>query len=165
MTHHEHSKIQTRTVWRAQRARNKFEFQCVAGVRAPFAGRYLLNLELIFIQEQWLTMNIQHFKLEQFDVPNALATSLSCNGSRACAHPLLDPFCWTLTSFFFKRNDSPCNARNRRSHPLRVFYHWGECVSVYVLKGCWVQAVPHPIFENVTVHCENTFFVSTTYMF
>ena len=162
MTQHEHSTIQTRTVWRRQRARNKFELQFVAGVRAPFAGPYLLNFELIFLQEKWLTMNIQQFKLEQFDVPNALATSLSCNGSRACAHPLLDPTCWTLNSFFSKRNDSPCNARNRRSHPLPVFYDWGECVSVYVLKRCSVQAVPHPIFENVTVQCENTCFVSTT---
>ena len=48
MTQHEHSTIQTRTVWRRQRARNKFELQFVAGVRAPFAEPYLLNFELIF---------------------------------------------------------------------------------------------------------------------
>ena len=100
MTHHEHSKIQTRTVWRRQRARNKFELQFVAGVRAPFAGPYLLNFELIFLQEKWLTMNIQQFKLKQFDVADTLATNLSSNVSRACAHSLLDPTCWTSDTCF-----------------------------------------------------------------
>ena len=57
---------------------------------------------------------------------------------------------------------SPCNARTRFSYPPPAFYDWGECVRVYVLKGSSVQAVPHPIFENVTVQCKNTCFVSTT---
>ena len=48
MNHYEHSTIQTRTVWRRQRARNKFALQFVAGVRPPFAEPYLLNFELIF---------------------------------------------------------------------------------------------------------------------
>ena len=52
MTHYEHSKVETRTVSCAQRARNKFELQWVAGVRAPFEGTYLLNFELIFLQEK-----------------------------------------------------------------------------------------------------------------
>ena len=106
ITHYEHSKIQTRTVWRAQRALNKFEFQCVAGVRAPFARPCLLNFELICLQDKWITMNIQQFKLEQFDVAYALATSLSCNLSRVCTHSLLNPTCWTWNSFFAKRNES-----------------------------------------------------------
>ena len=46
---HDYLIIQTMIVWRRQRVRNNFELQVVAGVRAPFAGPYLLNFELMFI--------------------------------------------------------------------------------------------------------------------
>ena len=38
-------------------------------------------------------MNIQNFKLEQFDEANALVNILSFNLLQMCAHPLLDPTC------------------------------------------------------------------------
>ena len=64
-------------------------------------------------------------------------------------------------SIFWKRD------RAMREHVCRIhhlfFYESRECVSVYVLKRCSVQAVPHLIFEHVTVQCENTFFACTSY--
>ena len=51
-------------------------------------------------------MNIQNFKLEQFDEANALVNILSFNLLQMCAHPLLDPTCSTLKSFFAKRHES-----------------------------------------------------------
>ena len=46
------------------------------------------------------------------------------------------------------------------SHPPPVFYEWGECLRVCVLKSTSVQTVPHSSFENVTVPCENKRFAS-----
>jgi len=50
--------------------------QIVAGGRASFGGPYLLKFKLSFRSENRLTMNIQRFKLEQFDVANALVHTL-----------------------------------------------------------------------------------------
>ena len=54
---------------------------------------------------------------------------------------------------------SLCNARRDFSYPPTDVYEWGECVREYDWKGRWVQAVPHPVFENVTVQCENIVFI------
>ena len=106
LNHYAYSSIQTRTVWRRQRARKHLELQFLTDVRAPFAGPYLLNFEVIVLKEIWVSMNIHKFKLEQFDDANALANISSCNLLRMCAHPLLDPTCWTSNSCFAKRNES-----------------------------------------------------------
>ena len=51
-------------------------------------------------------MNIHNSKQEQFDEANALVNILGCNLLQMCAHPLLDPTCSTLKSFFAKRHES-----------------------------------------------------------
>ena len=113
MSHYEHLKIETRTVRWGQRAHKHFELQFVADVGVPFAGPYLLNFKHIFRKAKWVTMNIWNLKLEQFDESNALANISSCNLLRMCAHPLLDPTCWTSNSFFGPINE-----------PLWTFKNW-----------------------------------------
>ena len=57
--------------------------QFVSGMRTPVAGPYLLNVERIFLYDNWLTMHIQKLKQEQFDGANALATPSDCKLLRA----------------------------------------------------------------------------------
>ena len=54
--------------------------------------------------------------------------------------------------------------RENRFRIHHLIFMSEKSVSEYVLKGCSVQTVPHPIFENVIMHCEKTGFAPTTWL-
>ena len=84
---------------------------CCGGAH-PFVDSTWLTSNSCFLWENRLAMNIHIFNLEQFDVTDAFATPLSCKLLRMCAHPLLYPTCWTLNTFFGKRNESLWTFKN-----------------------------------------------------
>ena len=102
------------------------------GCARTLAGPCLLNFEVMFLKENWVTLHTHKFTLEQFDYANALANIWSSNVLGMRAHPLLDPTCWNWKWFVFERNKSLCTFINSNKTNLRT----PTCSHTFQIANC-----------------------------